>query len=675
MSIKNKLYYHLVEKHSPIRNAYQGFVNSNPEQHKRKRVRSWVLLLLLNIQYRICGNISTSLTAKAPANTLAYPESSMNWRIPVDELVEILSKYDVVSFDVFDTLIFRACADPKDLFILIGNRLGIMNFRDIRVNAEKEARQTSEKPFGEVNIYDIYKIIQRKCGIDIQKGISAELLAEEEVCFANPYMKDVVAKLVTKGKKVIATSNMYLNQEIISQLLKSCGYTEFQNDVFVSCDNGCSKHKGRLQKKVWNLIGTEKSVIHVGDNYNVDFIGSRMAGWKSFYYKNVNEIGKPYRPANMSALGGSVYSGLVNAKLHNGLCVYDPYYELGYAYGGILACSYCSWLNEYARKNNIDKFLFSSRDMYLVHKIYNQYYHEVDNDYIMLSRFAAQRFSYKQFSEYFVNSHIKARSNIRKLTIGEAFEELDISFACAYLDEYGLSADMLFTPDEFLTVKQCFEDHKERFLQEFESERQAALQYYLPLIEGKKRVAVVDLGWQGTNALCLKSLIEENTTDTIVYSVLMCATGAIPGYTHSGGISDSFCFSPQHNTQIIGNFRMAKSIGRFPCELLFSAPEDGLKYFKNDNGKIVPVLLKTEQRDMDKINLIASGILDYAKEYHALGKIGKEIHFSGFESMLPLNKLVYNSAYIKQIMNENDVNPWIGTLKNAEGTNINHIVK
>ena len=57
----------------------------------------------------------------------------------------------VVSFDFFDTLIFRLCAEPSDLFVEIGRQLaerGLLRsemspaaFRTVRLTAEAKARE------------------------------------------------------------------------------------------------------------------------------------------------------------------------------------------------------------------------------------------------------------------------------------------------------------------------------------------------------------------------------------------------------------------------------------------------------------------------------------------------------------------------------------------------------
>ena len=49
--------------------------------------------------------------------------------------------YDVISFDVFDTLIFRPFSCPSDLFFFVGIRLGYRNFAQLRREAEGIARK------------------------------------------------------------------------------------------------------------------------------------------------------------------------------------------------------------------------------------------------------------------------------------------------------------------------------------------------------------------------------------------------------------------------------------------------------------------------------------------------------------------------------------------------------
>lgn len=661
MYLKNKLYNVLVEKHSDIQNVYHGYVNADQEYHRKHRLKSWSLLLCLNIQHYLFGEVIGRTTSSNTAvRELSYPESQK--QMSVDSLLEYMSEFDVVSFDVFDTLIFRACKKPSNLFSILGNRLEIVNYSAIRVEAEKSARAHSNKPYQEVNIYDIYEYVNLMCGLNQEDGIQAELQAEKDICFANPYMQQVLTGLQKKGKTVIAVSNMYLPKEMIQALLESCGYTCFTDkNIFVSCDLLCSKHRGILQGKVWDIVGRDKTVLHVGDNYNADFVGSRMAGWKSYYYKNVNESGANYRVNKHDSIELAIHGGLVNAKFHNGLQSYSSYYEVGYGYAGILALNYCKWINQFCRDHHIELLLFSGRDMYIVHKIYNLYFKEFDNEYMQISRFASMRFAFERFSEYFIEVHVKARAAIGKLSISEMLTELDISVLEKYLGEYHLSGETLFTQKEYPAVKQCIYDHKQELLRLFEPERKAALSYYKALIKNRKRIAVVDLGWQGTNSLCLKHLLETYESDIEVYSLLMGAMGrAYVNESISKGVSDVFCFSPQKNIDFKTNFSL-HSLGRLLCELIFSSNEASLKCFAvSESGRIVSELITHEVRNTKQLDDIHQGILNYAEDIAKLGIEPDEMQPSGYESLLPLAELSRQKNFVSSMLQENEVNLWIG---------------
>lgn len=664
MSLKDKLYYLFVDRKPEIKRDYEGYVNRNIGIHHKHRLWSWIYLCSLHFVY--WGKKKQHVQPRQ-GNNLDYPEIGIEPRMAVDELVAELETFDVISFDIFDTLILRGISDPQNLFILIGNRLKLVGFKVLRINAETDARKKHPEINGEITIEDIYELMEKRCGIAKEEGIRTEFQAELEFCFANPYMLEVARKLQAKGKRIIATSNMYWDSKSIKKILDSCGY-DFVSEIYVSCEYKCSKYKGELQKKIWNEIGRKNKVIHVGDNYTADFVGARMAGWKAFYYKNVNEVGRPYRPARMTDLGGSIYSGLVNAKFHHGLLEQRPYFELGYAYGGPLVAGFCHWINEYAKNHQIDKLLFTGRDMYCVHQVYNQFYAKYDNDYIAISRFAAQRFSYQGFSEYFIDSHIKARAGIEKLTIRDALEELDINSLYPFLEDYGLEESQLLDNSVFPELKQCMEDHKEELLMEFQEEKEAAIRYYSQFVDKQQRIAVIDLGWQGTNALCLKYLLE-NETDLGVelFSLLVCVTGrrTFSDHCYSGKVVEAYCASPRHNSQMLHHFSLASSVGRFICELIFTSPEESLRQFTFDEqGNLKLLYNGNEERREGVIPEIFDGIFQFVTDYKRLRLTEEEESLSGFEALLPLNKLCYNLPYCKLLLDENEINPWIGITKN-----------
>ena len=121
------------------------------------------------------------------------PESTKGKRQDPYHFAAGLMKYDVISFDIFDTLILRSLNNPVDLFALIGEELGIYDFLTLRRNCEIEMRKIhlANGQSNEVTISDIYDRVEYYSGIDSKKGQMLELEKEMAVCFANPYMYEV----------------------------------------------------------------------------------------------------------------------------------------------------------------------------------------------------------------------------------------------------------------------------------------------------------------------------------------------------------------------------------------------------------------------------------------------------------------------------------------------------
>ena len=333
-------------------------------------------------------------------------------------------EYDVISFDVFDTLLLRPFAQPHHLFMILGEKLNCVNFMSIRMKAEKEARNQAEVKKGnrQVTIYDIYEIIQLRTGIDKQYGVQLELQTELEFCFANPYMKDVFEILKSQNKKIIAISDMYLTKSMIVQLLDNSGFSGF-SDVFVSCENNCSKRDKQLFKIVLQKLGKDISLVHIGENYESDIKNAEDLGIATRYYNNVHETGNQYRADGMSELIGSTYSGIVNTHLHNGNKQYTPHYEYGFIYGGLYILGYCKWIYDYAKQNNIDKVLFLSRDGDIYHKVFNYLYTDMNNEYVYWSRIANTKYTIEKNRYDFLKRIVRHKE---KMTIKGLLESLEL---------------------------------------------------------------------------------------------------------------------------------------------------------------------------------------------------------------------------------------------------------
>ena len=114
-----------------------------------------------------------------------------------DELAKRLCSADVISFDVFDTLIHRPFVSPADLFYIVGEKLGIPDFRRVPMDCERKARKQKQREgkATEVTLEDIYKLVSKVTGIAAGQGADIETRTELSLCFADSFMLSVWEKV------------------------------------------------------------------------------------------------------------------------------------------------------------------------------------------------------------------------------------------------------------------------------------------------------------------------------------------------------------------------------------------------------------------------------------------------------------------------------------------------
>lgn len=200
-----------------------------------------------------------------------------------------IKKHDVISFDVFDTLIMRTTLFPKDVFELVKKRaeeenIFLSEYTEIRVEAER-------KLSGNIpNIYQIYNEIQRVTGIsdnDREILLNLEIEIENKVIVSRNKMIDVFNYALECGKTVYLVSDMYLPKEILEPLINKLGISGYQ-DVIVSCDYGTNKLRDLFE--ILKIKIGEKNCLHVGDNVIADMLGALSAGLDVFYVKSAYEM-------------------------------------------------------------------------------------------------------------------------------------------------------------------------------------------------------------------------------------------------------------------------------------------------------------------------------------------------------------------------------------------------
>ncbi len=591
-----------------------------------KKVLSWFYLLWLNFAYyvlfcRSLGKTSVAEYYEQKKVPTAVSESSLVRTDGVPEHSEFAAKlkaYDVISFDVFDTLIFRPFSDPTDLFYLVGEKMGIHDFKNLRIQAEKKAREIVHKTSDgyEVTLEQIWNALAEETGLDASEGIRIETETEKTLCYANPYMLEVWNELKEAGKKLIIVSDMYLPAETIKGILEKNGFTGAEN-IYISNEFGCNKYEGRLYGKVLEDIRKDSpgaKVIHVGDNPRSDLKMAKAGGFDTVFYPNVNRDQMQYRPFDMSAIVGGAYRGIVDSHIRNGLKTYSREYEYGFICGGLFVLGYCKFIHDYLVKENPDKLLFLSRDGDILKKVYDYMYPGEPTEYVLWSRKAALKLMagydkhdyFRRFIDHKVSDGI---------TIGEALDLMELH---GIKDKSAGSLKLTdkLTVSNACKLKEFLSANWREVLSSYEEQQSAAGKEFEKILAGCSKAVCIDIGWAGSGALSISFLAER------VWKIPCEITGLIAGtntpynsepdasepFLQSGKLV-SYMFSQAHNRDLLKKHDPAKGYNIF-WELLLASPNPCFEGYYADGPHF-----GDSDIDVGKAEEIQRGIIDFAHIY------------------------------------------------------------
>lgn len=298
-------------------------------------------------------------------------------RVTEADVIRQIENHEVISFNIFDTLLMRRVLVGQDVFSIVGQRLkaeGIAmdGFPFIRLHAQLT------NPVPAPSIDEIYAYMAEMAGIDPKTADlmkSMELSAERDVIVPRNEICALFRLAKEAGKKVYLISDTYLTRDVLERLLKAAGVEGYE-ELIISCEYKVTKNDGLFGGFLRKCAG--KRCLHIGSDRKTDGLNPLSQGIDVMVLPSAGEM------AEMSAFRSSLAIPCnVNEKSMVGLFVHrlfrNPFcreitvtdsYDYGYLFLGPAVTAFMLWLVSALRANRITRVLFAARDGYLFQRLY-----------------------------------------------------------------------------------------------------------------------------------------------------------------------------------------------------------------------------------------------------------------------------------------------------------------
>ena len=324
--------------------------------------------------------------------------------ITKSEFMRRLENSEVISVDLFDTLIMRRTLFSTDVIELTDEQLkeqGIVieKFCDRRLESEKYLSQKTAP-----TLVKIYEYMLEK--YDIQ-NVTAQQLAElewkldYELVVPRREICEAAAQAYEGGKAVYIVSDTYYTKQQLVQLLDKCKITKY-TQILASCEYQTGKTQQLFEVLKERLDG--KSCIHIGDDDIADIQSARKYGISA-----CKIYGGPELLEKAGYLGLSEFTKTLSDRIRIGIFVSvlfnSPFqfeiqekkitirdaYELGLLLFAPMISDFVIWFKKQAERYDIKNIWFGARDGYLIKKMYDMYVKNRQSIYFLTSRTAAIR--------------------------------------------------------------------------------------------------------------------------------------------------------------------------------------------------------------------------------------------------------------------------------------------
>lgn len=564
-------------------------------------------------------------------------EQNDYWKSSYEELKGKIDQSDIVSFDIFDTLIMRKIFSPEDVFRLLNYKVrGNLNITiDIGMIRAKTAANCGTC----ASIDEIYDAIKKETSLSkdiIDKIKKIEKDIDINLCDARKDIAGLYEYCISIGKEIYLISDMYYKLEDIKEILDKCGLSIIDDEhIWISCEKKKDKISGSMWQEYFNKIINEKKCLHVGDNITGDICNPQEYGIDTYYVMSAKEMllnsSAKDLCAYVNTVTDSVCMGLVIEKLFNspfalaenkGKISFVDSELYGYCLYGPLIEKFLIWLYYNSRNDGINKLLFFARDGYFLEKDYKIVSELLDDGY-------RQDWCYLPISRRLI--YMAAMENEEDFKRVAAFpyvgtfveymkSRFNVESTNSTSDYNNKMINAVGDSDKLLNL---IEPYKEKIIAEVELERKNYYRFLKKnnIFDDGLKVGTVDLGYYGTNQYYLQKFTDIKTKGYCFYACLSEDSVYINDIDMKG------CF--QYGTDYTAENSLAKKKNMY-IETFLTAPHGMIRYI-DSSEKIICEPDKNSQKNFYIKEQVNEGTVKFISDYI---QIAKEVIVSSKEVYL-----------------------------------------
>ncbi len=574
--------------------------------------------------------------------------------------------YDIVTFDIFDTLVHRRLRAPVDLFeavrqsalqtqMALLNHDIISSFTHDRIKAESDARTTlieKTKGEGEVTFDEIYDQYQEitGCGPALRQMLQTmELDLEQTFLFASPAGLKVFNELKGSARKIAFISDMYLPSRWLSQMLEQKGFSGASLlPIFVSGEHRKSKHSGSLYHEVGRLLEVSLSHewLHVGDNAHADIakakelsLSTKLADWAKVDNRRLTSTAPP-----REYLVQSILDSIELIQLSHFLPS-DEYERIGYSVFGPLIFGYMLWVLSKVKESKLNHLVFVARDGWLPHQLFEDLKYKanldsVSSSYLHFSRRAGYQIGLRDWD---VDQAWAPFSGKVSKSIDDCLESIgyDLKAMMPLLERFGFARGTIVDKTKRAAAHALLTTTFQQGLSIACNQRGKFKKYFEHHFSSGKKIGLIDIGWNGNiQRYLLSAMAPELSKERVVGLYIGLHSSATPN--RDRGLNMSGWLSDYGANKFVEQYLQSGGV-----ELLeFALTADHgttLGYSEDADGKVTPILenlLPEEAAYREKAMKVQAGIRKFVKDHNfILGQFSPEV-ISSTAWAAPFERLV-----------------------------------